>query len=401
MSSAPRLSVILATHNRRDVVRHTLERVLDGAAEAGAFEVIVVDNASDDGTPDAVCGFPRVRLLRLHENRGSCAKARGVDVARGKAILFLDDDSYPRPGAVRAMLRAFEADPRLAAAGFTVHLPDGSQECSALPHVFVGCGVGLRAAALSEVGGLDATFFMQAEEYDLSFRLLRAGWRVETSADLAVEHLKSPHARRSARTAFYDVRNNLRLVARYFPALVAREYWRDWRRRYRWLARLSGHGRAHRRGLAAARALAPRERRAYRRWRLDPATLESVLAWGRVEHEMRRLSASGLRRVVFADLGKNVFAYWRAAHHCGVDILAIADDRFAGARAYRGTPIVSTSDALRLAADAWVVGNMSYVHAARRAAELRRTLRVPSFNWFPPPGGPNACPAAAGMGMLS
>jgi putative ABC transport system substrate-binding protein len=48
----------------------------------------------------------------------------------------------------------------------------------ALPGVFVGCGVGLRAEAYAESGGLDRTFFMQAEEYDLSFRLAVAGWEV-------------------------------------------------------------------------------------------------------------------------------------------------------------------------------------------------------------------------------
>ena len=61
------------------------------------------------------------------------------------------------------MIEHFEADPRLGAAGFTVHLPDGRLEGGALPGVFLGCGVGFRAEALRGAGGLDPSLFMQAE----------------------------------------------------------------------------------------------------------------------------------------------------------------------------------------------------------------------------------------------
>ena len=154
------------------------------------------------------------------------------------------------------MCAHFEADPRLGAAGFTVHLPDGSQECSALPHVFVGCGVGLRASALQEVGGLDLSFFMQAEEYDLSWRLLQADWKVKIFEDLQVDHLKSPLARRSERTTFYDIRNNLRIIARYLPQPFADIYLEDWLQRYAWIAESAGHTDAFERGLAEGRRLA-------------------------------------------------------------------------------------------------------------------------------------------------
>ena len=121
-------------------------------------------------------------------------KNLGLPIARGQFILFLDDDSHPQPGAIDAMLHHFAADPKLAAISFAVMLPNGAGECSEYPSVFIGCGVGLRKSAIDQVGGLPDEFFMQAEEYDLSLRLLAAGWPLRRCADLLVHHEKTPAA---------------------------------------------------------------------------------------------------------------------------------------------------------------------------------------------------------------
>lgn len=399
MSHRPRVSVVLATHNRRDVVLHTLDQLENCGLRRRHYEVIVVDNASTDGTGGALSDRPGVSVRRLDQNFGSCAKAVGVKHARGSVVLFLDDDSFPRPGCLERMLSRFETDPTLAAAGFTVHLPDGSQECSALPNVFVGCGVGLRKSALDEVGGLDRSFFMQAEEYDLSFRLLQAGWKVEIFADLQVDHLKSPHARRSERTTFYDVRNNLRIIARYLPEPYAEVYRDDWLERYRWFAEQAGHLAAFERGRSAGCRLAHSERRAYRGRQLAPDVLEAVFRWSGIEERMKRLAADGVRRIVLADLGKNVYAFRRGAAAAGLEVLAVADDAVARTdRAYRGIPVVTTGAALTLGAEAYVVSNTSYVHADRRWRDLSGRTSIPVYSWFPPPAQtatPEPQPAAA------
>ena len=387
MNQRPQISVVLATHNRCDVVLHTLEQLKGCGLRPGEYEVIVVDNASTDGTADALRCWPDVTVHALDDNLGSCAKAFGVDAARGKIVLFLDDDSFPRPGCLDRLLARFEEDVELAAAGFTVHLPDGSQECSALPHVFVGCGVGLRHRALNQVGGLDATFFMQAEEYDLSFRLLQAGWKVEVFGDLQVDHLKSPQARRSERTTFYDVRNNLRVIARYLPEPYAEVYRDDWLQRYRWFAERAGHVVAFERGEAAGRWLARIERRAFRPRRLGANVLERVFCWSRIERGMRDLAAEGVQRAVLVDLGKNVHAFWRGARAAGLEILAIADDAVAApGRTYRDVAIVSTKEATELGAQVYIVSNTSYVHAARRWREWIGRTSKPVYSWFEPPG---------------
>src|SRR5687767_10520280 len=126
------VSFIISTHNRRDVTLDTLAHVRRCGLLSDAFEVFVVDNASTDGTALAIKrAFPTVRLIRLKRNQGSCAKNLALKDARGRFIVFLDDDSHPMPGSVTRMIRKFETQPRLGAAVFTVTLPDGSRECSA------------------------------------------------------------------------------------------------------------------------------------------------------------------------------------------------------------------------------------------------------------------------------
>jgi GT2 family glycosyltransferase len=191
------VSFVLSTHNRRKELHNTLASLYLCGLTKEAFEIFVIDNASKDGTAEAIRrDFPQVIVLEQKKNRGSCAKNAALPLARGRYVVFLDDDSYPRYGSIGRMIRHFETDPDLGAAVFSVHLPDGSSECSAYPDVFIGCGTGFRRKALAEVGGLPEDFFMQAEEYDLSLRLLDAGWTLKRFDDLHVVHLKSSTARR-------------------------------------------------------------------------------------------------------------------------------------------------------------------------------------------------------------
>ncbi len=378
------VSFVLATHNRREIVIDTLTRLSQCGLDRSDFEIIAVDNASTDGTPDAIEGLVD-QVIRLSYNGGSCAKAHGVPQARGRYVVFLDDDSFPRAGSVVRMLERFDALPRLGAAGFAIHLPDGRQEGSALPDVFVGCGVGFRAEALRGSGGLDATFFMQAEEYDLTFRLVSTGWEVRTFEDLHVEHLKSIQARRSERTAFYDVRNNLRVAARYLPKQHYRVYRDDWARRYQWLAQSEGHTRAWRRGERAGRWRGRLERRPYRCHRLTVSAAEYFFRWDQIERAMSRLVRTGARRIVLADLGKNVYAYYRAAREVGLDVLAIGDDRFAAPkRTYRSVPVLRLDAALALDPDTVVVANTSTVHGTNTYKRVSAGTSVPVHHWFHP-----------------
>ena len=364
------VSFVISTYNRRDVTLATLGHVARCGLARDAFEIVVVDNASSDCTAVAIKrAFPTVRLIRLKRNQGSCAKNVALKDARGRFIVFLDDDSYPLPGSLTRMIRKFETQPRLGAAVFTVTLPDGSRECSAYPDVFIGCGTGFRRRALAQVGGLPEDFFMQAEEYDLSLRLLQAGWDVRTFDDLHVAHMKSPQARSSKRTTRLDVRNNFRVAHRYLPDPWRRVIANDWLRRYWMIAKSKGHRAAFVRGLiggAVKSAFDPCTP-------VDPDVFEQFTRMKQVETRLRRAQEEhGLRAVLLVDLGKNVLPYWLAARECGIKIVGIADDRLAGQK-YRGIPIVSDSAARRLTFDAAVIANTSHVHARQRR-ELWRQL---------------------------
>jgi GT2 family glycosyltransferase len=384
MPCSPTVSFVIATYNRRDVLLATLQALRNTAIEAGSAEIIVVDNASNDTTSEAIRShFPEVRVIALSNNLGSCAKAVGVDHAGGNYCVFLDDDSHPQPGSLRRMIERFQADDRLGGAGFVVHLPDGRCESSALPNVFVGCGAGFRRDALRDVGGLDAGLFMQAEEYDLSFRLVAAGWKVETFPDLHVNHLKSPQARIGRRTVYYDTRNNLLVSARYLPDTYEPILRQDWSQRYRWIAGMAGHPSAYWRGRFDAWRRRNRERRRYANWRLQPAAFEYLFRFGYIEHRMSALATTGVRRIVLADLGKNIRPFVQSARAARLTVCAIADDRFAHPRrAYDGISIRALPDALRLDPDAIVISNTSPAHATASAARLAAHTSIPVQRWF-------------------
>ncbi|MCH7527352.1 MAG: hypothetical protein IID39_07945 [Planctomycetes bacterium] len=98
---------------------------------------------------------------------------------------------------------------------------------------------------------------------------------------------------------------------------------------------------------------------------------------------MAELHETGIRRVVFADLGKNVYAFYRAAADACLAVLAIADDRFASvARRYRGIPLIRTTDIPSLQPDAIVVSNTSPAHATPTRDRLLEADIAPVHCWF-------------------
>jgi GT2 family glycosyltransferase len=378
----PLVSFIISTFNRRDALLQTLRVLAGSASGSNPSETIVIDNASQDGSADAVAReFPAVRLLRQNVNRGPCAKNLGLPLARGEFVVFLDDDSFPEAGSIDRMVNYFAAQPRLGAAAFDVQLPGGGRECSAYPEVFAGCGVGLRATAIAQVGGLPEDFFMQAEEYDLSLRLLDAGWQVRRFEDLCVRHLKTPQARFPARTMRLDVRNNLTLIGRYFPDQWVRPFAVDWARRYRMIATANGATWAYYKGLAEG--LLRLSLRAGRR-PISAAAFETFAKIEQIENLMTAMTRqTGASRILLIDLGKNILPYWLAARKCGLKVVAIADAKLGGRGfRYRGVPILDDLDAARLSFDAGIVSNLSPVHVLPRRDEWRQRTNQPIFDLF-------------------
>ncbi|MDR7415117.1 MAG: glycosyltransferase family 2 protein [Armatimonadota bacterium] len=132
------VSVVVVNHNTRELLHGCLTSVLEDARRSGLkVEVIVVDNASTDGSPEWVAQhFPDVLLLRTQQNLGySAGNNLGIRRSRGRNVLLLNSDTVLRPGALREMCAKLDARADLGAVAPKLLNPDGSvqQSCWRFP----------------------------------------------------------------------------------------------------------------------------------------------------------------------------------------------------------------------------------------------------------------------------
>jgi hypothetical protein len=298
---------------------------------------------------------------------------------------MLDDDSHPTGEAIPSSIAYLEHNPRTAAVVGRVELPDGDTEAPALPCVLLGGASVVRKSVLDQTGGFSPEFFRQAEEYDLSFRVLRLGHRIERFEDVVFRHEKVPGGRSGALVHRMDLRNNLILVERYLPKPLRRQYRHDWVRRYSALARHDGEQAAAKTGLYEALVWARRERSVGRQV-LDERTLEEIFGLrAQADAVAQWKQRHNVRRVAIADFSKNLYATYAACGAAGLDRAALLDDRpaFAGL-SYRGLPVVSYSDLRSLDCDGVVVSNTNPGQVAKRADRVRQVSNVPVLTLWQP-----------------
>ena len=382
-----KLSYVIVTRNRRDALLQTLARLEENTRlSRRTWETIVVDNASDDGGPEAVVKrFRTARVLRLPENEGMPARNHGFKVAQGRYVCMLDDDSYPTGEAVPMSIGYLEKHAGTAAVVGRVELPGGQCEAPALPCVLLGGASVVRKAVLDRTGGFSPEFFRQAEEYDLSFRIMRLGHRIERFEDVVYRHEKAPGGCGGALVHRMDLRNNLILVERYLPKSLRRQYRHDWVRRYTALARAEGHAAAAKKGLYEALVWARRER-AVGRQTLDERTIEQALGLrAQAEAVVAWKKQHGVRRVAIADFGKNLYATYAACTAAALEVVALADDRVAFERmVYRGIPVVCREKLEAMAIDGVVVSNTNPAQVATIAEGARRVTAAPVLTFWRP-----------------
>lgn len=382
-----KLTYVIISRNRRQRLLETLGKLIDNTPlEIAQWETIVVDNASDDDSPAAVRQqFPQVRLIVLPINEGMPARNHAFAAARGEFLFSLDDDSYPTPGAVQIALDWMKRRSHVAALTGRAVLPSGEWEASAFPAVMLGGASVLRRSVIRQMGGFAPEFFRQAEEYDLSFRIWRAGFTVERCESLIFRHDKQTSGRSSATTHKMDLRNNLLLVERFLPRVLRRAYRHDWMRRYAAIAKADGCHQAVAEALHEARLWACAERSAGRQT-LDSRVVEKIFGLERQGELVRQWKRQNhIRKVIIADFSKNLYAAWRACTLAGLEISALADERPAfAAMVHRGMPVLPLSQAVQRGADGIVLSNINPAQIEQRFEALQGAFAGPVLRLWSP-----------------
>lgn len=225
----PDLSVVILSWNTKDLLLRCLETVA-AAEQPPTRETIVVDNASSDGSADAVdARFPGVHLIRNSRNDGYArGNNLGIRASRGRHVLLLNSDTEVSPGAFRALVNFLDANPSYGAVGARLWNVDGTiqRACMRFPtlatalfhdaapgrwwpdnavirrhfykdfdHVASrdveqppGAALCVRREVLENVGLLDEELFLFFNDVDFCKRVLRAGWRIRYLADANIVH---------------------------------------------------------------------------------------------------------------------------------------------------------------------------------------------------------------------
>lgn len=199
-----RVSVVIATRNRASELLTTLEH-LQNLPERP--HTVVVDNASTDGTSEAVRrSYPEAEVVALAENLGGAGRNAGVRRVNTPYVAFSDDDSWWSPGSLTRAADLLDTHQRIATLAARVLV--GPQEkrdpicdemasspLAAAPDMpgppvrgFLGCAVVIRRSAYLEVGGYDPRMQVGGEEELLAADLAAAGWELAYVDDLIAHH---------------------------------------------------------------------------------------------------------------------------------------------------------------------------------------------------------------------
>lgn len=229
------MSIAILNYQRRDALRRALE---SARSQRFPVEILAVDNGSTDGSADMVRDeFPDVRLVRLPDNIAAAARNVGVATAKGDIVFTLDNDVLlSTPDDVARGLEVFQRHPRAAIVSFTIvgaddaicrrdwchpRDPDewGEHEFPT-DYVLEGASACRREAFLAS-GGYWPPLFIGHEGWDLSYRLLDAGWELVYSPAVRVRHMVDASVRPSSRIYYTFTRNTIWVALRNLPPAAA------------------------------------------------------------------------------------------------------------------------------------------------------------------------------------
>jgi len=241
------LSVIIISYNAKAHLEDCLQSIYDHTA-VDPFEIIVVDNASTDGSLAMLARkFPKVHTIASPDNLGFAgANNLAMREAKGEFFLLLNNDARVAPSAVDTMLRLIREKPDVGVLGPLLRNEDGSVQVSygrmislwaeaiqrvltrgnargnplvrryianrskkeAYPDWVSGACMMLRADVVKSVGFFDDHFFMYSEEVDLCERIRRAGYRVYYTPQAEVVHVGGKSTEANPEKAAFEYRRS-------------------------------------------------------------------------------------------------------------------------------------------------------------------------------------------------
>lgn len=260
----PRLSIVIVNFNGRGHLENCLAS-LAAHPPAASHEVVVVDNASTDGSAVIAETFPSVRLVQLPRNVGfSAGNNAGIRTTRGELVLLLNNDTVVPAGAIDRLVARLDAEPAAAVAGPRLVDGDGRAELSFGPMIsplgelrqkvvtrlhargvgFVerwverttrreryvdwvsGAALLVRRAVADEVGLLDERFFLYTEDVDFCAGVRAKGWKVLFTPGAQIVHLRgrSRSTAAKASNAAYR-RSHLAFYEKHHPRFVPLLRW--------------------------------------------------------------------------------------------------------------------------------------------------------------------------------
>lgn len=314
--SSPFASVIIPNYNGLALLRTCLQALRSQTYPADRREVIVVDDASSDGSAAFVRQrYPDVQVVALLANQGFVAACQaGVQAAQGEVLALLNNDTEVEPGWLAALVAALVEHPEAGAAASKMllfdrrdllHTAGDLMAADGIPRnrgvwqrdegqfdderwVFGACGgaAAYRREAWQQAGGFDPALWMYLEDVDLAWRLQLLGWKCIYAPEARVYHQLSATGG-GALASYYTGRNTIWVIARNWPGPLLRRHW---------LAITRGQGRIAFDALRAWRGQAARAR--LRGQLAGLLSLASVLRQRRAIQATRRVSVEYLETLL-------------------------------------------------------------------------------------------------------
>ncbi|NTF17719.1 glycosyltransferase [Agrobacterium rubi] len=213
MTPKTRITTIILTYRRDDALADTIARLRPHIAERDDHELLLVDNNADGEDRSALIEGLRGAVITLGGNLGvTGGRNAGIRASSGDVLVFLDDDAFLEGdvGTYDRLLERFDSERELGVVSFRSWMRERDQhDPIEFPHTnkalprdrafetfrFIGVGHAMRKDAIDRVGLYPESFFYGMEEFEMSFRLMKADYRITYDPAFTVTHMKADSGR--------------------------------------------------------------------------------------------------------------------------------------------------------------------------------------------------------------